>query len=523
MNPLTKEKVISEMIKIIQEEGRMHTQKILHELNKSNIVRYSYKWFGGLRNLAIICGVDEKNLKKKFGHWKNLELLKIEMKNFIEELGRYPIAKDFRLHNRYDLVNAISTYHGGLNNFRKLLGYINNYPIALDGHTCDSFSEVIIDDFLSSNSIEHKRNIQFNFKNIKCRPDFCLESNLLIEVLMADYRKKNHQGKYKRYVERYKKKRAAYIKNGFEIIEIFPQDLMDRSRLDKKLKLIADTINAPKPYKLKGFSNIKFFDKKSPGYWKDPKNLKKELMPLIKQYGTIPPIKVLREIGRSDIEGAIVTIYGSYQSVARALNLDANDFVKPQGFWKEFENIKNELLPVITQCGFLPSGTTLKKMGKADVVSAMEIYFPSFRYIAEKLGVEYRPLKRSNRHWLSKANIKEGLEKIITKTNKFPNAKELKDLKQHGLLKGIFQLYGSFRNAALELGYDVPLNKPKGYWKNIDNIYIELNQMYKKYGKIPPSEILAKESSMLLSAIKKYHGGLKTVKPEFFKIRRIIV
>src|SRR4030065_357397 len=155
-NYWTKQKVIDETKKIISSEGKMPSQKHLRELGHSTINTKAREYFGGLRGLAIACGISKEK-----------------------------------------------------------------YPISKDGHNCDSYSEVIIDDFLYSNNIEHRRDVQFNFGNIKCRPDFVLNNGYIIEVLMADYRENGHIGKYKYYVERYLKKKDAYLRNNILITLIF--------------------------------------------------------------------------------------------------------------------------------------------------------------------------------------------------------------------------------------------------------------------------------------------------------------
>lgn len=513
----SKEKLIEETKKLILLEGKMPSEKRISELGLNTINKYSQKYFGGLHGLAIACGINENHLFTKFGYWKDFDNVKKEVEEVVNEIGRFPTSTDLRLLNKHRLLSAISTNYDGLKSVRKFLGYTKKSPIAKDGHFCDSYSEVIIDDFLYMNKIPHKRNIQFNFTRIKCRPDFVLDNMILIEVLMADYRIGNHKGRYKQYVDRYIKKREAYKSAKMEIIEVFPDELIDRAKLEKKLYVIANKAEAPRPFLLKDFTNIIFFDKKSPGYWANPDNMKKELLPLIKQYGKIPSISILREIGRNDIEGAIISIYGSYRTVAKAIGVDYDNYQKPQRFWQDIKNIEAELKPVIEKYGYIPGKSVLKKIGKEGVVAAIEAYHKSFKNICELIGVDYKPNKKTNRHWLNEINIKNELEILVNKLGKFPTADDLRKQKLHGLLKGILKIYGSFQNAAIKLGFKLPENKPKGYWKILSNVLSELELFVSKYGKIPSCKILEKEKPILMYAVRNYHGGMQNIKNEYWK------
>lgn len=520
-NYWTRERVIMETKKIIESEGKMPSQKRLRELGYSTINLKARKYYGGLIGLAKACDISSDNLLTEFKYWQDIENVKKELNLIEENLGRFPTTSDLKLIGKSGLLGAISKYYGGIKNLRIKLNIINNYPIAKDGHACDSYSEVIVDDFLYANQIEHSRDIQFDFGIIKCRPDFILCNGYLIEVLMADYNKKGHKGVYAYYVKKYLSKKKAYALNNLKVIEIFPEELINRDLLDKKLILIAKLSQAKSPYKLKDFSNISFFDKKSPGFWNDEENLRNELFPLIEKYGHIPTIKELREIGRNDIEGAIVNVYGSYRNVSKALGISYDDLIKPQRYWQDIENIKEELKPIIKKYGFIPSRALLMKEGKRDIVSAVDTYKGSFKNIAKLVGVDYKPAKKTNRHWLTEENIKKELAEIIKKSGRFPTASDLRILKKHGLLKGILNIYGSFQNGAIQLGFKSPENKSKGYWKILLNVLNEMDFFFAKYGIIPSCKIIEKEKSMLMYSIKNYHGGMEKVRNEYHKIRNI--
>jgi len=515
-NYWTKQKVIDETKKIISSEGKMPSQKHLRELGHSTINTKAREYYGGLRGLAIACGISKEKLSTEFRYWQNIENVKNEIFLLNEQLGRFPTTYDFRLLGKHSLLGAISKYYGGIKKLRIILDCKEKHPISKDGHNCDSYSEVIIDDFLYSNNIEHRRDVQFNFGNIKCRPDFVLNNGYIIEVLMADYRENGHIGKYKYYVERYLKKKDAYLRNNIKVIEIFPIELIDKIKFDKKLSKVARLANVPLPYHLDNFSNISFFNKKSPGFWKNPKNLKKELLPLIKKFGHIPTINELREIGRNDIEGAIINIYGSYWNVAKAIGFKTDSLIKPQKYWQNIENLKKELMPIIKEYSYLPSRAIMMERGMRNIIAAIEVYYNSFDDFAKLLKVEYKPEKRTNGYWLNPQNIRLELESIIKTLGRFPSAKDIYNLKLSGLIKGILSVYGSLRNAAIQLELEIPNNKPKGYWKNLSNVLYELELLVLTLKRFPSYSEIEKNKSMLSYAIKHYHGGIVMVRKAYF-------
>ncbi|MGE5497877.1 MAG: hypothetical protein ACM3Q2_07400 [Syntrophothermus sp.] len=238
----TKEKVIEETRKIIEVDGKMPSQKRLRQLGLSYIIEGARKHFNGLRGFAVACGIPNDKLHTEFRYLQNIDNIKKEILSLKAQIGRFPTTTDLKLHKRSGLYGAIVKYHGGIKNLKSIMGFEDDIPIAEDGHFSDSKSEVIIDDFLYKNKIAHKRDIQINFDGIRCRPDFVLNNGYLIEVLMADYRKSGHKGRYKYYVERYKKKRKAYLKHGYKVIEVFPEELINRTKLDEKLTIIANLL-----------------------------------------------------------------------------------------------------------------------------------------------------------------------------------------------------------------------------------------------------------------------------------------
>lgn len=147
--------------------------------------------------------------------------------------------KDFYfLHNRIPLkseflyTNPARKRFGSWNKAIKAAGFKPN-PVmftrkhkANDGHICDSLAEKIIDDWLYTKNIDHKRSIPYP-GNIHLHVDFVV-GNYWIEFFGL-------HGQHKRYDELRKEKLELAIKYNLKLIEIYPKDLFPDNKLEQIL------------------------------------------------------------------------------------------------------------------------------------------------------------------------------------------------------------------------------------------------------------------------------------------------
>lgn len=153
-----------------------------------------------------------------------------KIRDFYAVNGRIPLKREF---NSWDVFAA---KFGSWNNAIKEAGFETN-PIlfskrftAIDGHICDSFTEKIIDDWLTRNSIGHERH--FRYGNTKFTADFKIDPNIFIEFFGL-------AGVQKRYDENIEKKRQLAEKLGYQLIEVYPDDIYPSNKLETKLSVIA--------------------------------------------------------------------------------------------------------------------------------------------------------------------------------------------------------------------------------------------------------------------------------------------
>lgn len=234
--------------------------------------------------------------------YDNEERLEEKVKDLLIQFGYFPSQKELHHHGEYAVVYRLCEKYGNVANASLAYGYEINKIKALDGHFCDSFSERIVDDYLYCCNVSHERNIKICLDNVNVVPDFLLSSSdkVVIEVLMCDYYLPPRFEMEEVYVKRYLVKRKAYLDNGYQLIEVFPNDLRSKKILDEKLyELIKPFSNST----IKDLSKVplSYNKKRPPGYWRIFENVKKELLPYCKELGRIPTQSELKKFGLGSI------------------------------------------------------------------------------------------------------------------------------------------------------------------------------------------------------------------------------
>ncbi|MFH0952312.1 MAG: hypothetical protein V1838_03940 [Patescibacteria group bacterium] len=101
--------------------------------------------------------------------------------------------------------------------------------VAIDGHICDSVSEVLIDNWLSKNSIPHEKNALYPGTNY--RADWVVSTKYKIFI---EYFGLAHDSP--RYDQAIKEKQKLCQKSNLRLIEIYPQDIYPQKNLSAKLR-----------------------------------------------------------------------------------------------------------------------------------------------------------------------------------------------------------------------------------------------------------------------------------------------
>jgi hypothetical protein len=153
--------------------------------------------------------------------YKDIELVE-RIKQFHAEHGRIPLKREF---NSFRIFRE---RFGSWNNAIRTAGFEPNPVlfarkfVSKDGHPCDSFTEMVIDDWFLESHIAHARN--WKYGDTKMTADFFLEPGVVVEFFgLAGIQKT-----YDKIIER---KRVICRKLDFNLIEIYPSDVFPRNRL----------------------------------------------------------------------------------------------------------------------------------------------------------------------------------------------------------------------------------------------------------------------------------------------------
>ena len=259
--------------------------------------------------------------------------------------------------------------------------------------------------------------------------------------------------------------------------------------------------------------------RKPPYHWRNFENVRKELIPTIetcmKKYGRLPRYAELKESGYGSLLQAIDESFGGLTRFYSRLGYYRRR--KPQGYWNNFENLKRELMPILTtfekENSGLPTESNLRQMGKPYLIDAMSKHGGMIK-VYNTLG--FKTKTKPYGYWKNYKNLKKELMPIIrdflNKEKHLPTADDLTELGKSSFVTAINRHHGGLPKFYLRLGYK-PIRKPYKYWQNLGNIKKELKMvadLWLENHDHPPTgqELSKKGHSSLVSAIHEYDHNL---------------
>lgn len=149
-----------------------------------------------------------------------------KIRDFYQKNGRIPLKREFNSWHPY------AQAFGSWNKAIQVAGFDTNPVlftkrfVANDGHVCDSFTEKVIDDWLSDHEIEHTRHASYG--KTRMTADFKIEPDIIIEFFGL-------AGVQKHYDENIKKKRVLAHELNLRLVELYPADVYPVNRLEALL------------------------------------------------------------------------------------------------------------------------------------------------------------------------------------------------------------------------------------------------------------------------------------------------
>ena len=173
-----------------------------------------------------LCRSKAENPNKKSDSEKRKTILN-KIKGFYNDYGRIPTKKE-----KPGLAWGSQIVFGTWNKAIEAAGFEPNPVmfskkfVAKDGHKCDSFAEKIVDDWLSSQKIKHKRNVPY--PDSEYTADFQIGKNFIEFLGLC--------GELKEYDKNVSLKKKLAKNNNIKLITVYPKDLFPVNHLSKIIK-----------------------------------------------------------------------------------------------------------------------------------------------------------------------------------------------------------------------------------------------------------------------------------------------
>lgn len=246
---------------------------------------------------------------------------------------------------------------------------------------------------------------------------------------------------------------------------------------------------------------------KARGYWDNFDNLRETLQPVIAELGRMPTAKEIMAQRQFGLIHAI-DLHGGFREVAQKLEVQAGKRVE-DGYWDNFENVKQILQPVIIELGRMPSRKELGKCGLFGLANAIAKH-GGYPAVAQRLSLKSADERVPLHHWDDFDNVRKALQPIIAELGRMPSNVELKERNLSGLATAVYK-HGGLLAVAEKLGVKSADSRlPLGYWGNLSNIEQALRPIVAELGRMPTSEELKDRGLSALGAAQK-HGGYPAV------------
>ena len=198
----------------------------------------------------------------------------------------------------------------------------------------------------------------------------------------------------------------------------------------------------------------------------------------------MPTSAVLVKAGRSSLAAAI-SRHGGGNKFAERLGLQMSHSQKTKGYWKDFENLKIELLQFLKNAEdplTMPNSKELSDAGRADLENPIRIH-GGRDMVAERLNLKPGSKAKPAGYWDDFENIRREVMLIVGDSGVMPTKTSLGKLGRNDLAVAITRKHGGFPVLADKLGIERAYKaKESGYWQVEENVIRELLQFVKDHG-----------------------------------------
>jgi len=451
---------------------------------------------------------------KPNGFWQKEENAIAEARKLMEEHGFETLPSSEKLWKLgySSLSTAITQYHGGISNFRKLLG---EKPKRTEHGKWRSLEYTIqqAQEFMESHEFEtlpSQGNLQkLRYSSLSQAIRKYHGGFHKFRKLLGEQPKRTEMGQWRSLEYTIQQAQEIKQKHGLKVIP----------SANKLIKLGYSSLNNAIQKYHGGYHNFRKLLGEQPkvrkmGQWRSLEYTIQQAQEFMETHGfkTIPCGEKLRKLGYSSFATAITKYHGGFRNVRNILGEKQKRI--ENDLWKNLEYALHQAQEFMESHEFetLPSQGNLQKLRYSSLSTAITKYHGGFHKFRKLLGERKTRVEMGS--WKSIdytiQQAQEFMEKHRFET--LPDGTKLAKLGYSSLSAAISQYHGGFHKFRKLLGEELT-RRESGIWKSIDYTIQQAQEFMEKhrFETLPAQINLEKLGySSLSHAIRKYHGGFPT-------------
>ncbi|MBS3082005.1 hypothetical protein J4416_03700 [Candidatus Pacearchaeota archaeon] len=489
--------------------GHFPTQKEI-AVEFSGLAGALTRYYGGLTKFKKDLG---KSLhRRENGYW-TLQRTKQYCTDFIAEHGKFPTQKDLsNREDRYRGLNSGIDRNGGILRIRRLLGVeIGRKPVGYWKESQHIIEEI--------ERVMGKEGWQ--------------------ELPSPDVLRNKNYGRLVGEIQNYGGMRKVRRKLGLEVVKVEDGFWTEERILAEAKKVVAKQGDLPAQDSLKKLGlgalagqigknggypyfreKLGLVSRRKPHRFWDRENTYTEADRLYREYGDLPLGSKLRELGMGTLPGVASEHYGGLVKLRAMLRkAHGDDTEENEEKMRNLSYISEEIQKLQKKHGLakFPGRGTLKKLGRSDLVSAIQRYHGGMNNVRRDLGEKSVSPKGT---WDNPDYVLKEAQRLMNEQRweTWPSESVVGKTGNIMIPNAIRKAFGSMNAFRKILGEERPMVEP-GQWRDLEYTVSQALQAFEdlKVTELPPQKYLSRNGySGLSTAITKYHGGF----PQFRELLR---
>lgn len=243
------------------------------------------------------------------------------------------------------------------------------------------------------------------------------------------------------------------------------------------------------------------------GRWQIWDNCADELRRIEAEIGHFPRDRELFSLGHGGLRDALRAHHGGY-NVSRA-RYGADGIYAKDTPWKSVDRVHEDLRRIQRTLGRFPTWKDLSDLKESGMRNAIQKYHGGINAVRRSMNVGVAHHSRG--HWHAWENVESNVRALISLVGKFPVCSDFEAHARLDLYLGIRKHHGGLTAVRERMGFR-QTRQPYGYWKEWENVRVQLLEIIASLGRFPLQDEIKGDTPSLGYAIQHYHGGLTAVR-----------